>query len=302
MDRPPKNLQELLKFAVRHQDTTTDSNGETKPVEIDEEKRQFLENVLQSMTVDVCGELVKAIQILEDKTSTKDDQIEALNAIRDYIDNIDFANSFVKLDGTKILISCIKCEDSDIRTTATNVLAELSQNNTFCQDHFLFKTDVVRLLISHLSHKDEQIVASSLYALSSLMQNFEPATMEFTRCGGVPQVLSCLANKHSRVFVKSCFLISSISSQFPAIRDEFAGRDAFGQLFENLECVNDFDVRAEALLIALATLTESDNFKPDPKEKDNMSKMLKEILENIKGLPQCEEMEMYSNKILSKLQ
>ncbi|XP_073812283.1 uncharacterized protein [Musca autumnalis] len=298
MERQPKNLQDLLKFAIRYQ--TDEDCGPSKYEQMDPEKREFLEKVLKSMTVDVMDELAKAIQILEDSSSTDDDKIDALDVIRDYIDNIDFANSFVKLGGTDILIKCIKSDVTPLRTNAIKVLAEMSQNNVFCQNHFI-ENKIVALLIEYLQDKDQEVVASSLYALSSLMQNFEPATLEFTKHGGIAAVQKCLSSLNSRVFVKSCFLISSISSQFPNICDEFVKGNTFGKLCENLESVGDFDVKVEALLNAMATLTDSSSFEAKAVATNDVNEVLNTMLKNIKGLPQCEEMEMYARKIQEKL-
>ncbi|XP_075158396.1 uncharacterized protein LOC142231646 [Haematobia irritans] len=298
MDASSKTLKDLLKFAIKYQ--TDDVKSDGPPMVLDEERKQFLENVLKSMTVDVTEELIKALHILEDSATSKDDKVEALNVIRDYIDNLDFANNFVKIGGSSVLIRCIKDDDQVVRTNAINVLAELSQNNPFCQQHFV-DTKIMELLVPYLKETNDQVVASTLYALSSLMQNFEPATCEFAKTEGITNVLYCLGNQCSRVFVKACFLISSISSQFPIIRDQFVCCSAFQILAKNLECVSDFDVKAEALLLALSTLTESQHFKSINIQKSEILDTLNGILKNIKGLPQCEEMEMYIKNILEKL-
>ncbi|XP_061392709.1 uncharacterized protein LOC133328169 [Musca vetustissima] len=298
MARQPKNLQDLLKLAIRYQ--TNEDCGPSKYEEMDPEKKEFLEKVLKSMTVDVMDELAKAIQLLEDPATSDEDKVEALDIVRDYIDNMDFANSFVKLGGTDILIKCIKSDVVPLRTNAIKVLAEMSQNNVYCQQHFV-ENNIVEHLISYLQDKDQEVVASALYALSSLMQNYEPATVEFTKHGGIAGVQHCLGSLNSRVFVKSCFLISSISSQFPKICDEFVSAKTFSKLCENLECVGDFDIKIEALLNAMATLTDSSKFDAKTEASNEITPVLDSMLKNIKGLPQCEEMEAYTRKIQEKL-
>ncbi|XP_013107171.2 uncharacterized protein LOC106086894 [Stomoxys calcitrans] len=300
MDASSKHLKELLKFAIRHQ-TDDKYVADGTPPQLDEERKQFLESVLKSMAVDVTGELIKALHILDDPATTTEDKIEALDVIRDYIDNIDFANNFVKIGGTRVLIDCLKDDNDMLKINAINVLAELSQNNPFCQQHFL-DVNVMELLVAYLKDSNDQVVASTLYALSSIMQNYEPATSEFAKGEGMPNVLHCLGNKCSRVFVKACFLISSISSQFPLIRDQFVCCNAFQNLSKNLESMGDFDVKSEALLLAMSTLTESQFFKCNANDKKEILDTLNSSLKNFKGLPQCEEMEMYTQKIIDKLQ
>lgn len=64
--------------------------------------------------------------------------------------------------------------------------------------------------------------------------------------------------------------------------------NAFEKLSENLECVSDFDVKAEALIIAMSSLIESENCDPGTISKAFVSDILTRIVNNIKDLPQCE--------------
>lgn len=162
-------------------------------------------------------ELLTAIRILDNSASTEEEKNESLNIIRDYIDNIDFANSFVKIGGTDVLLKCIRNSDVSVKANAYNVLAELAQNNPFCQQHFL-TSNIIEELVSALQNENDIVIASILYALSSLVNNFEPAATEYINSRGIVAVIQCLNSKCSRVFTKACFLISSLSTQYPTIR------------------------------------------------------------------------------------
>lgn len=296
MDRNQKNLQELLKFAIKQQ--SGDNAGANH--EIDEDKKAFLENVLSSMSGDVVEVFLTAIRVLDHEQSSVEEKCDALDLIRDHIDNLDFANSFVKVEGSEILIKCINDDYTDIRVNAINIVAEMSQNNPFCQQYFL-DSGIIKLLISYLSHSDDKVVASSLYALSALISNFEPALAELQKAGGFQNILKCLNSKCSRVFIKACFLISSISSEFTLVRDEFAQMNAFELLANNLESITDFDTKSDILLIAMAELIKSKKCNPDTNLRKNITDILKSIVDKNKNLPQCEEIVSNSKFILEQL-
>lgn len=169
------------------------------------------------MSVNVIEEFLKAIQILQNDSSCDEDKINALDLIADYIDNIDFANSFVKVEGADILLKCMAETNKSVQVPTINIVAEMCQNNPFCQKYFCEK-DVMDLLMHFLDNDDYDIVASALYALSAMVRNFEPALAELQKRGGLKCILNCLNKNCDRVFVKACFLLTSISSEFSLIR------------------------------------------------------------------------------------
>ncbi|XP_037823668.1 hsp70 nucleotide exchange factor FES1 [Lucilia sericata] len=180
-------------------------------------KKHFLDCVLQSMSVNVMEEFLKVIRILQYEFSTVEEKCNALDLLRDYIDNIDFANSFTKTEGADILIQCVKDDNSSVRSNAINIIAEMSQNNTFCQQYFL-NFDIIKLLIEYLNSDDLEVLLSTLYALSALIRNYEPGLMEFKNNYGLTRLIKCLSTECSRVFVKACFLITSLSSEHSSIK------------------------------------------------------------------------------------
>ncbi|KAL9906491.1 hsp70-binding protein 1 isoform 1-T1 [Glossina fuscipes fuscipes] len=296
-------LQGLLKFAIE-QGQCQDSGGGTYD-EMDHERKAFLENAFKSMTIDVMEELSQAISVLEDNSTSNAQKSNALNLIRDHIDNIDFANSFVKLGGTNILIECLKSHDENVRIAAINIVAEMSQNNAFCQKHFL-EHNILKLLITYLND-NEDLVSSSLYAISALVRGFEPGAAELIAIGGLELVVNCLNTSFTRAFIKACFLISTLSTEYMLVRviflllDEFVKLGAFEKLANFLEVITDFDVKMEALLRAMAELSQSKKFKPDEELKGHIIKTLHDIISQNEKLPQCEEIVEYSNTLLDKL-
>lgn len=287
----PKNLQELLKFAIRQQQT-----NESKCVQLDEDNKAFLDQVLQSMSVNVTEEFLKAISILQD-SSNDQDKAEALDLIRDYIDNIDFANSFIKIEGADVLINCVKNANHDVCTSANNIVAEMAQNNVVCQTYF-HKYGTVKELTKYLSNNDQNLVASALYALSALTQNFEPAITEFIQIGGIGLLTNCLSTESPRVFSRACSLITSMSCEFMVLKDEFAKHGVVNILIKKLRIVDSFDAEMEMVLRTISVLIESRHNKLNEREIKDITKILQTMVKNNGKLPECEEIVMFSNSIL----
>lgn len=294
--RTPKNMQDLLKFAIKQQ-----QNDRTDCIEIDEEKKKFLNSVLQSMSVNVMEEFLNAIKILQNELSSDVEKCEALDLIRNYIDNIDFANSFVKMEGADILINCLKNANKSVCTETINIVAEMCQNNPFCQQYFLEK-NIVELLIVYLNNEDSEIVASSLYALSSLTRSFEPALMEFVRKDGIRNVNNCLNSESHRVFLKSCFLITSMSTEFALLKDECAKLGVLNKLLKKLHAVNNYEVEIEMILKTMSVLLESLYCTINEDERKNVVQILQNIVVKNEKLPECEEIVSHSKSILRYLE
>lgn len=169
------------------------------------------------MTVDVMEELRKALSILENsKDYSEEDEVEALNSIRDNIDSIDFSNNFIKIGGSKLLLDKVGSKNNQIKANAIYAVAELSQNNPFGQQHF-FDLNVLDTLIPLVSQESEEVASSSLHCISSLVRQFEPGCAAFIEKDGLECVVDCLGSKHSKVFTKACFLISNLSSEHDGV-------------------------------------------------------------------------------------
>lgn len=59
---------------------------------MDPEKRRFLQEALESMTIDVIEELNKAMKVLIKKDSTQDEQVRSLEVVTSFVEDMDSAN------------------------------------------------------------------------------------------------------------------------------------------------------------------------------------------------------------------
>ncbi|XP_030375399.1 hsp70 nucleotide exchange factor FES1 [Scaptodrosophila lebanonensis] len=289
------NLQGLLRYAVEQ------TNGEEATVhEVDPERAEFLQNALKSMTIDVIQEFEKAVAVLENQSSTKSERLDSLNVIRSYIDDLDLANNFVKFGGTTTILRYTKDSEKDLQALSNDIIAEMSQNNPYCQNHFLNENIIPQLLIK-LNDPDEELSRSSIYAISSLIRNFEPGLKEFLRVDGIQVLVSCLRSPITKVYIKSAFLISSLASQNESIKEDLIKNNAVEVLLENINYIDGFDSKLETTLSALLSLSSNSNWAITKEKQMEVTTVLKQIISKNKELDNCEDTVKYAENILEYL-
>lgn len=293
------NMQDILKYAIENSDNNGDSELLAKNGILDSERKQFLENVLSSMAVDVVSELQNAIHILEKEHSGMEEKIEALNAIRDLVGSIDTAKNFIQIGGSKVLFDCLNTNNSTLRINAAYVIAELSQNNPYCQEHFINAGALQKLIIA--AQENDEIASSSMHAISTLVRNFEKGSALFIELEGLECILKCLQSANANLFVKSCFLMKSLAMEFDPIREEFVKLGAVYELAKCLDPVLGFDIKTETILCALCLLTETESGTNDlnsSKIKDTLQTIIDINMEK----EECEEIIRDSKTLLGRLQ
>lgn len=165
------------------------------------------------MSSDVIEELARAIALLEQEDGpTNSEKSQALALIRDYVCNLDFANSFLKLGGSNILLKLTQHKSSELRNCALQTIAEIAQNNTFAQKHFC-ERKTLEILLNYLIHPKEETIASSLYAISSLVRSCDVAVKQLMNLGGPKMILECSQMNCQRIMTKSCFIIAALSTE-----------------------------------------------------------------------------------------
>lgn len=272
--RQPKDMEGLLKFCMQAT-KSEDASGSGTQEPIDPEKLEWLQEAMKNMTVDVVQQLAEGIRILSQPyvydVNATDEELEeateAFEAISDWVGNIDMANNFHKIGGFVILKRIIKLSPhSELRWNAANTVAELSQNNPYCQEHFV--TDgFIQALIEMLKNglEDEQIVSEncslkSLYAISSIVRDYPPGLETFLALNGSEVVLQCAIQPQTatqRLRTKACFFVSSISLESKEAANTFSDMGLARQLIVLLQQV-EHQQADEHVVKALLTLLKND--------------------------------------------
>ncbi|XP_043282161.1 hsp70-binding protein 1 [Venturia canescens] len=250
--RQPTNLPGLLRFAMEAaQPEGVPHSSHVQP--IDEERKQFLTQALNSMTVNIIEELQKAVKVLSNVVdlAPHDDPSEhelALERIADSVDNMDIANDFYKIGGFAIFGPCLNSPHSSIRWKAADIIAELTQNNPFCQERIL-EMGLMPILLSMVDTDDsEQARIKALYAVSCIVRG-HPLSLRYMDINdGYSILFRAIQSPVEKLQVKSAFLLCALCN-----------RDNAGSLRETL-------VRM-GLIEQVAGLLTSGSLLPDTREQ-----------------------------------
>ncbi|XP_011142480.1 hsp70-binding protein 1 isoform X2 [Harpegnathos saltator] len=284
--RQPTNLQGLLKYAIDVAQFE-DIENKSQIYPLDEEKKTFLNNALSSLTVNVIEELQEDIKILSGIVNLKTDgdssiYENALNRISHHIDNIDIANDFYKIGGFSVLQLCLDCSHSNIRWRIADIIAELAQNNPFCQEKIL-DTGLFPILLSMVdTDVSEHTKVKALYAISCIVRENSTSLKYMEINDGYSVLLRALQSPVEKLQIKSAFLLSNLCSKEDSsdikhilIKMGFI-EQAVGLL---LRCNLQLEIR-EQLLRMLYSMV-NDNFLPALEELRRPQLRLKYILDSL---------------------
>ncbi|XP_058818721.1 hsp70-binding protein 1 [Topomyia yanbarensis] len=296
--RQPRNLQGLLKFAME----ATEAEDAPHPPQLepmDEERRRFLEEALKSLTVDVVQEIEKAMRTLLDTASAEEDKAEAIETIIDFVQDIDAANDFFKVGGSSIIQPGLDSQNVEVCTGTLRLVAELAQNNPFCQQRLL-EANVLPRLIELLSG-EASVASQAMHAVSCMVRHYEPCLAAFIAIGGLECILGCIQTDNEKLRIKSSFLMSNLCTEFAAVRDEFIKLNAVERVAASIRPSKDYEPKLETALSTLCVLTENEEAV---RRCQNASLKLKSKLESVQklnnGKEECQEQIEYSNILLKR--
>lgn len=234
-------------------------------------------------------QLQKAAGIIASENTTLDEKTGALDCVCNYVDDIDTAIDFCKIGGIYVLLPCLESPHAEIQNKAASLIAELAQNNPFCQQQ-LIEIDVLPKLMKLLS--DEETLATSLRAISCVVRSYEPGLREFIKLGGLECLLGCLQSSDQKLITRTAFFLNSLCNDFPDICDDLVKSKAIEMVMPLVRPQAEYNAALEMLLSLLYTLVEK-------ADTNNMSTSpFEEIIKLASGKLECREVVEYSQKIL----
>lgn len=267
---------------------------------MDPERRHFLENALKALTIDVVEELQKAAQVLASETSSEDEQLESLETIMEYVVDIDTAIDFCKIGGLTNLLPCLNSPYPKVCATSASLIAELAQNNPYCQKALL-DVDVLPKLIALLNERET--ATNGIHAISCLVRSYEPTLAAFIDVGGLECLIGCLQQlDQQKLIIRALFLLNSLCADFPDVREEFIKLKVVEHITELLKPVDDYDVSVETALSVLCMLTDSsDAISRCQTSELNLKPTIDNIIELAGDKPECREIVEYAQILLRKV-
>ncbi|KAL3271053.1 hypothetical protein HHI36_021553 [Cryptolaemus montrouzieri] len=299
--RQPTNLQGLLRFAMEA--NKEDGHNEQQLLPMDEERKKFLESALKSMTINVVEVLQQQITKLMKVDTIKEgddvtEYLEALETILDYIDNIDIANDFHKIGGFLVLKPCLNSINPAVRAGGCALIAELSQNNPYCQN-IILDNDFVPILL-HILNTDanDQVGVKCLYALSAISRDNTDGFSQLIRYGGFNIFMRTLQKEDDRFRIKTAFLLGYLCRSQPDLKSRLIFLEIIPILISLIS--EERKPSTEHLLSLLLSLVE-DNATALLECKNpqyNFKETLQNYIAQIENKEECREEEEYCKRLL----
>lgn len=128
LPRQPKDLQGLLKFcleATKSEDAPQDPDAQVAAM--DPERKRWLEEAIEKMSVDVVEQLANGIKVLLDPEQEVEDQEEVLDRLEDWLGSMDMACNFHKIGGFPALRKCLESGHGSLRAGAAHLVGEVGR-------------------------------------------------------------------------------------------------------------------------------------------------------------------------------
>lgn len=246
-----------------------DGTTETSKEPMSAEDREFLENVMKSMTVDVSKKLGEELQVVVQ--GTDDDRVNALKEIEEMVLDLDIAKDFCKLGGHKTMIEASKSEDERVRIGACGVVAALAQNEPTCQDAIgPYLPDLYRVFKNAQSDEEKRV---SFGAASAVVRGHQTLKMP-------PAVLLQGINSDSaRASSKALFLLSTFDTYDDDFSESYAA--ALNVAASSRASVQS---RESATRAVVAAVSQSSSFRQSHHQK------LKDAASSIVGQSEDEDL------------
>lgn len=219
-------LQSVLRYSASHSDGTQESEFR----EMSPERKQWLEKALDSMSINPIEEMKKCMKIISEEKDLKL-QLAALETLKDWCEDINFAIDFHKINGYSLLSTLLNHESSDIRALACDLIGTCAQNNTYCQETLL-ASKMLPILLYKLDKDVNDVKIKAMFGISGLTRDYEPGQQKLLELPVALDILiRSLNTPVEKLQTKICFLCSSICNN-PKIKVELTNKRLIEKLIE----------------------------------------------------------------------
>ncbi|XP_072047465.1 hsp70-binding protein 1-like [Amphiura filiformis] len=272
--RPPRNLQDVLKYAIEHTPTTQDEEGGESEggnhgnQESAAERAEWLSNALSGMYKDEVKEMAEQVAFLKESSKVteaveghevegredlEEKKTEALEYLFDLVQGIDNAKDFLKVGGGDILQLCFSDPSSEVRWRTLDLLAALSQNHPSNQAEFHSMGLIKRLLeVLDSSSEVDMVRIKALYALSCLCRDNDACLSNFVKHDGFSVLMRAMQSDIEKLQIKATFMLQAILISFPQHKDTLHNMGMVHQLVSLLQ--QEHAITHEQFILALLNL------------------------------------------------
>lgn len=156
----------------------------------------------------------QAIAVVENPDAADDDKLVALENFEMLIENLDNANNIENLKLWPSIIGQLLSSNLDFQVLAASIVGIATQNNPGSQEAFLSKPNGLSQLVELASDSatPKELVMKCLFAMASLIRNFDKGTEEFVQLGGLKAVMLGSSQNDHKLLLRKLSLVSAVLS------------------------------------------------------------------------------------------
>lgn len=224
----------------------------------------------------------QAILVVENPEAEKQDKLVALENFEMLIENLDNANNIENLKLWPSVIGQLLSTNVDFQVLAASIIGIATQNNPDSQRAFLSKENGLSKLVELASSSEipKELVMKSLFAIASLIRNFQQGTEDLVKLGGLHALKLHSSQNDSKMLLRKLSLMSAVLST--GLDDEKKQHIHSDNLVEELIAVLNQDGHVGCIDKALNILTQLHHLKFDFTSEE-ISKLAKS-LDNIEHM------------------
>jgi len=302
--RQPKDLKGLLKFCLEATKTEDAPSIPSDPAAhlaaMEPERRQWLEEAINNMSVDMVQQLGNGIKVLLDPEADLDNKEEVLDCLEDWLGTIDMSCNFHKIGGFVALKQCLASPHPSLRSGAAHLVGEVSQNNPYCQDKLL-EEGFLELLLQQLdTDSDPHCQVKALYAISCLAREHREGLAKLSQLDGWSVLVRAVQREDPKLRTKGCFLISSAAMVDSKVVEEMVNMGLVLQLAHILGAPH--ELSHEHVLNTLLTLVRGSNqARDEARAVTGLLDCLEQRVKEVGGKEEGEEAVQYCHQLLALL-
>jgi len=258
-------LNTLFQWTVKNTTTENPTTTTSDVQPMTEDKKQWLNDALENLTVNPIERLKLCISKIKDPQTSDEHKKEFVDELCHWSEELDLAKDFFTLGGLEILAPLLDHTSDEIRIQTCSLLATLVQNNDHCQRIIVQSGLQQKLLKIVEDTPNPELKTKAVTAISALIRGYTLGQLQLQKYQGAKVLINTLSLPIPRLQVKICFLINTICSSSPHMKKIFyenGALEAFVQLF-NSETYPDYENILQCILTlssiksdALITLSE----------------------------------------------
>lgn len=226
----------------------------------------------------------QAIQVVENPDADDQNKVVALENFEMLIENLDNANNIENMKLWPSIIAQLLASNLEFQVLAASIVGIATQNNPDSQTAFLAKEGGLSKLVELASSPatPKELVMKSLFAMASLIRNFEPGTTAFVKLGGLESIRLGASQDDHKLLLRKLSLLSALLST--GLDEDKKLHIHSDKLVEQLTAVLTKDGHVSCIDKALNILVQLYHFKFDF-SADEVSRLARNLdgLEDIKS-------------------